>query len=139
MRKRKKNGGKTITFGIHFTLDGYGGNPKKLFDLSLLFHLLNDLPTKLGMTKMTLPHVVYWPGKQKKDSGGISGFVMIAESHISIHTFWRRGFATIDVYTCNNQLDTKFVTSYFKTALELKETETHLIRRGPSYPAVNIV
>lgn len=139
MEKIKTNGDKTIIFGIHFTLDGYGGNPKKLFDLSLIFHLLNDLPPKLGMTKMTLPYVVYWPGKQKKDSGGISGFVMIAESHISIHTFWRRGFATIDVYTCDNQLDTKCITSYFKDALGLKKIETHLIKRGPNYPAANTV
>lgn len=135
-QQRKKED--TITFGLHFTLDGYGGDPQKLSNLELIFQLLDELPEKLGMTKMTLPYVVHWPGKQIKDSGGISGFVMIAESHISIHTFWKRGFATVDVYTCNNQLDTKFIISYFKNPLEFKEIETHLIKRGPNYPARNI-
>lgn len=128
----------TITFGLHFTLDGYGGNPQKLSNLELIFHLLDELPEKLGMTKMTLPYVVHWAGNPMKDPGGVSGFVMIAESHISIHTFAKRGFATIDVYTCQDKLDKKLVILYFKNALEFKEIETHLIKRGPNYPRNNL-
>jgi len=38
---------------------------------------------------------------------------MIAESHISFHTFPKRGFVTIDVYTCQNELDTDKLTREF--------------------------
>ena len=70
-------------FGQHLTIDASKCNKEKLCDISLVYDVLNKLPNKLGMTKMTLPQVVKWldPGAT---IDGISGFVMIAESHVSI-------------------------------------------------------
>lgn len=34
------------------------------------------------------------------DSGGISGVALLAESHISIHTWPERGFAAVDIFMC---------------------------------------
>jgi len=50
----------------------------------------------------------------KKDPGGWSGFVIIAESHISIHTFPARRFVSIDVYTCKNGLKKDFIIFYYQ-------------------------
>jgi len=36
---------------------------------------------------------------------GVSGFVLIAESHISIHTWPEYGYAAVDIYTCGNDTD----------------------------------
>ncbi len=55
--------------------------------------------------------------KNRKDPGGISGFVMIAESHFSLHTFPARRFVTLDIYTCQNSLDTAAITAQLAAAL----------------------
>lgn len=36
-------------------------------------------------------------------NGGVSGFVLLAESHISIHTWPEHQYAAIDIYTCGDQ------------------------------------
>ncbi len=121
-------------FGEHLTIDGYGGNPEKLSDEALVLTCLNELPTLLGMHKLADASIFFAPGNHEKDPGGWSGFVVIAESHISIHTFPKRGFVSADVYTCKNGMDTEFIKNYFEKKFELKELETNLLKRGMKYP-----
>ncbi|OHB16609.1 MAG: hypothetical protein A2544_02060 [Candidatus Zambryskibacteria bacterium RIFOXYD2_FULL_43_10] len=125
-------------FGEHLTIDGYGGNKKLLDNKNLLLKILNNLPSLLGMKILLEPQVVYASGNNKKDPGGWTGFVIIAESHISIHTFPLRGFVSIDVYSCRNGLDTDFLIKYFKEKFDLKDTETNFIKRGTRYPGKNL-
>src|SRR6056297_2110897 len=95
----------TIHFGVHFMVDGYGADPAVLSNAPTLTALLRDTPTQLGMHTITEPVVVEVGPMNQKDPGGLSGFVLIAESHMSFHTFSNRGFVTLDVYTCQNSLD----------------------------------
>ena len=125
-------------FGEHLTIDGYGGNFESLNNKELVLKCLNELPEKIGMHKLAEPMVYYAKGNVAKDPGGWSGFVIIEESHISIHTFPARGFVSIDVYSCKNGFDVKFIVSYFKEVFGLKDVEKHFIKRGKRYPANNI-
>src|SRR3989344_8007317 len=121
-------------FGEHLTIDGYDGNPDKLDDKKLVLNCLIDLPTYLGMKALSEPQVFQAPDNGIKDPGGWSSFVVIMESHISIHTFPKRKFVSIDVYTCKNDLDTEKVKKFFIKAFDLKDTETNFIKRGTKYP-----
>ena len=126
-------------FGEHLTIDGYGGCPQRLDDRSLVTACLNDLCATLGMHKLTDPAIVYAPGNDRKDPGGWSGFLIIAESHISIHTFPKRRFMSADVYSCQNGIDVPQITQFFRHAFSLTDVETHLVLRGTRYPATNTV
>lgn len=126
-------------FGEHLTVDGYGGNKELLDNKSLILKVLDELPDKIGMKKLVEPSVYSAPSNGKKDPGGWSGFVVIQESHISIHTFPARGFFSADVYTCRNGLNIKFVIDYFKTIFELKDIEQNFIIRGTRYPKENVL
>jgi len=64
--------------------------------------------------------------------------VMIAESHISFHTFPNRGFVTIDVYTCQDDLDTNTLTEKFTTLFQLQDVDESVLNRGTKYPIVDI-
>lgn len=114
-------------------LDGYQGDFEKLNDKELILQCLNELPDLLGMHKLAQPVIYEASDNGKKDPGGWSGFVVIAESHISIHTFPETGFVTIDVYTCKNNLDMRYVVKYFIEKFGLKETETNFVERGKKY------
>lgn len=126
-------------FGEHVTLDGYGGNFEKLNDKELVLYCLKDLPGVLGMHILAGPEVYFAEGNNKKDPGGWSGFTVIMESHISIHTFPARGFVSIDVYTCQNGLAVDQIVAYFVKQFELKDTEVNFIERGKKYPSHNLV
>jgi S-adenosylmethionine decarboxylase len=126
-----------MNFGEHLTLDGYGGDRELLNSKEVVLTSLQELPNKLDMNILLAPQVVFAPNNGK-DSGGWSGFVIIAESHISIHTFPLRGFVSIDVYTCRNGMNLEFIENYFKNAFKLKDIETNFIKRGTRYPSENI-
>ena len=125
-------------FGEHLMIDGYGGNFEKLNNNELILRCLDELPEKLGMKKLAKQEVYFAKGNDKKDPGGFSGFVVIEESHVSIHTFPARGFITADVYTCKNGMDNDFIITYFKEQFELKDVETNFVKRGMRYPGSNI-
>lgn len=124
---------KNERFGTHLTLDGYGANAEKLDSMESVWEALDKLPEILNMQKLHPPYVVKFAGNDKKDPGGYSGFVMIAESHISVHTFPKKGFVSIDVYTCQGSLDVKTTCAFFQQAFDVKEFERHLIQRGTKY------
>lgn len=77
-------------FGLHLTLDGYGGSQERLANLDLIYEFLEHCPDLIHMTKIMPPYVFKYHAKVPED-WGVSGFVLIAESHISIHTFPERG------------------------------------------------
>lgn len=107
-------------FGEHFMIDAYRGLREKLLNRDLVQKCLGDLPERLGMQKLAEP-VVHWAEPNGiKDPGGWSGVVVIVESHISIHTFPGLRFASIDVYTCRNGLNTAEVEAYFARCSDSK-------------------
>jgi S-adenosylmethionine decarboxylase len=125
-------------FGVHLTLDGYGGSRQLLANADHIRACLGELPELLGMHKLIEPMVLEVGQLSDKDPGGLSGYVLIAESHISIHTFPLRGFVSADVYTCQNSLEAERIRQYFADAFALEDIETNLIRRGTRYPQYNI-
>ena len=124
-------------FGEHITIDGYEGAPALLDDKKYIAGSLTELAHALGMHALDKIRIVRAPDNHIKDPGGWSAFMIIAESHISIHTFPRRHFLSADVYTCKNGIDADFVLKYFKKKFHLKDIEKHFIRRGTKYPKYN--
>jgi S-adenosylmethionine decarboxylase len=124
--------------GPHLTLDLYGCNREKLHDFSFIYKILDELPSKIGMHKISAPSVSFFSGNPlgKSDSfdqGGISGFVLIAESHITIHTFVVQEFASVDIFSCK-KFDVKKAEEYIVRALEAKKIEKNLFDRGKEFP-----
>lgn len=129
----------TEQFGVHLLIDAYGADPVQLADRDSLLQLLSELPGTLGMHIIAPPVVVEVGEKNRKDPGGISGFVLIAESHISFHTFPRRQFLTIDLYTCQGGLDVECVVNSMKSFFRFSGADVQVVPRGLRYPATNLV
>ncbi len=125
-------------FGPHLTLDLYGCNKKKLMDVSFIYKILDELPSKIGMNKISTPFVSLFSGNPLKnpdsfDQGGISSFVLIAESHIAIHTFAAQDFASIDIFSCK-KFDIDFAEKYLIKSFDAKKVEKNLFDRGKEFP-----
>ena len=72
---------------MHLVMDGYGADAHRLQDESLVRELLDTYPDAIGMTKISEPLVHRYTEGRVPTDWGVSGFVLIAESHISVHTF----------------------------------------------------
>jgi S-adenosylmethionine decarboxylase len=125
-------------FGVHIMIDGYGAGEALLADADYLRGLLHTLPTEMKMHAICAPQLVEVGPMNPKDPGGLSGFVMIAESHISFHTFPKRGFVTMDLYTCQCGLDREWVVQRLKDAFGLIDADVFIQERGMRYPAENV-
>ena len=128
-----------MTFGEHLTIDGYGGDKDMLNNKARVFDCIDKLPELLGMHKLSKSEIYWAEGNDTKDPGGWSGFVVIEESHIAVHTFPGRRFVSADVYTCQNGLNSAFIIDYFKKQFGLADVETNFIKRGTRYPDLDIV
>ena len=129
---------KSEPFGVHLMIDGYSGSGPLMTDAVALRGLLDALPAEMGMHAICAPVVVEVGPNCLKDPGGLSGFVMIAESHISFHTFPGRGFVTIDLYTCQSGLDREATVDRLLRAFQLVDAEVNVQERGLRYPAENL-
>lgn len=117
---------------MHVTIDGYRGDASKLADIELIRSLLDRYPGEIGMTKISTPHVMEYVGEKPED-WGVSGFVLIAESHISIHTFVERQYVWVDIFSCK-AFDATRAIGDLKEIFGLAEVETRILERGLEYP-----
>jgi S-adenosylmethionine decarboxylase len=83
----------------HLVVDGFVDDPQTLSAIEPIFDLLNSLPDQIGMTKIIQPYVFRYHGVVPED-WGVTGMVIIAESHISIHTFPEHNRFHMDVFSC---------------------------------------
>ncbi len=61
---------------------------------------------------------------------GVSGVVIISESHLTIHSFPEHGYASIDVYTCGDIIDPHIAVKFIEEKLEAKTVEKLEVPRG---------
>lgn len=61
---------------------------------------------------------------------GISGIVVIAESHLSIHTWPEYEYAAVDIFTCGNTLKPEKAVKYLIERLQSKNPSVVEVKRG---------
>jgi len=118
---------------MHLIIDGYSSNSDILQSEEFIYQLLDQYPAEIGMTKIAPPYVLRYVGA-KPEEWGVSGFVLIAESHISIHTFVEQRYVHIDVFSCKD-FDAGQTIKDLSGRLQLTEVKTYLLDRtvSPGY------
>ncbi|OIO21673.1 adenosylmethionine decarboxylase [Candidatus Micrarchaeota archaeon CG11_big_fil_rev_8_21_14_0_20_47_5] len=119
-------------FGPHLTLDLYGCNKRKLKDVNFVYSFLDELPEIIGMTKIMPPYTFAYNGVKPED-WGVSGIVLIAESHISAHTFPEKNYVSIDIFSCK-EFDVENATEIIISKFEAKTYEKNFFMRGRHFP-----
>lgn len=109
--------------GVHLLADFYGAC--QLDDTNLLEATLRTA-AKAANASVLSSHFHQFGG-----GGGVTGVVILAESHISIHTWPERGFAAVDVFMCGNA-DPERAIQVLTQTLTPKRVETKRIERGYS-------
>jgi len=69
----------------------------------------------------------------KPEDWGVSGIVLIAESHISTHTFVEKGYMSFDIFSCKD-FDTEGICDIIASKFEAKTYEKNFFMRGRHFP-----
>jgi S-adenosylmethionine decarboxylase len=83
------------TDGCEWVADAHGCDPVRLADLATLRALFARVIEDLSLTPVAPAQWHVFPGH-----GGITGVCMLAESHLTVHTFPEHGSACINLFCC---------------------------------------
>lgn len=109
--------------GKHLLVDMYGCSFKTLADIALI---KEAMLTAISDANMTLLHFSY----QQTDSQGLAACALLAESHMSIHTYPMLGYAAIDVFTCSDHSRPDKAVAVLKNYLKPEKVKATTIKRG---------
>ncbi len=91
------------TIGHHYIVEASGCNPDIISNVNKVQKILLKAAEISGVTVFSSSFNVFPPD-------GVSGVIVIAESHISIHTWPEKGYVALDIYTCGGNGDPEEAT-----------------------------
>jgi S-adenosylmethionine decarboxylase proenzyme len=124
--------------GLHIIADLYNcRNSDLLVSSDKLRDLCIKACTDSGLTVLG-QHFYQFDGMDGTQTGGSTGAVVLAESHLAIHTWPERDGATLDVYVCNftadNTAKAESVYSALLEALDPADVLVERLQRGRDLP-----
>jgi S-adenosylmethionine decarboxylase proenzyme len=130
--------------GLHLTADlrGCAANRPAMIGTEALRAACLAAVGQAGLTPVGELFHRFAPVRGRDDAPcGITGVVLLAESHLAVHTWPELGAATLDVYVCNlgadNSARAEALLAALVAALAPASVERHALQRGrePARPA----
>ncbi len=109
--------------GKHLTVDMYGCSFENLNDPDFIKDALSQAVKEANMTLLNFTH-------HKFEPQGVTALALLAESHMSIHTYPEMGYAAVDVFTCGDHSQPDKAVQALSRLLRPEKTKTTSIRRG---------
>ncbi|RMG17305.1 MAG: adenosylmethionine decarboxylase [Deltaproteobacteria bacterium] len=111
------------SLGRHALVDLYGCDPETLKDTAYIQKLLHDTAVELKCTIVEETFHTFSPW-------GVSGVIVIAESHLSIHTWPEYGYAALDLFTCSQTTELARLAGLLEEGFGATEVEYREEARG---------
>jgi len=109
--------------GRHILCEAYGCDPEVLNDRKVVEQIMVDAALLAGAEVREVAFHKFSPQ-------GVSGVVVISESHLAIHTWPELGYAAIDVFTCGSTVDPWEACHYLTKAFRATVVDTQEVSRG---------
>ncbi len=118
------NDEKTIHQSKHLLLELYKCEYEKLNDESFLRCTLNKAAK---LAKATVLNLI----SNKFEPQGVTAIALLAESHMSIHTWPESNYSAVDIFTCGQNMMPELASQYLMEALKAEEHSLRVIERNP--------
>lgn len=86
--------------GQEWIVEAYGCDPVRLADAASMRALFAAIIDELSLYPVSAPQWHQFPAPATGGSGGITGMVMLAESHLTVHTFPEHASACLNLFCC---------------------------------------
>lgn len=114
---------KLETLGRHILVEFYNCNEDIMKDPILIEKFMNEAAKKANATIVNSVFHHFNPY-------GVSGAVIISESHLAIHTWPEYGYAAVDVFTCGDKINPWVAFDYLEKSFEADRSESVELPRG---------
>jgi S-adenosylmethionine decarboxylase len=111
------------SLGNHLIIELYDCKTEIIDDIHKVEDILMESVNRSGAEIIT-------PVFHKFNPHGVSGVVVIAESHFSIHTWPEYGYCAVDIFTCGDTIDSEKALTFMKNAFEAKSISVVETKRG---------
>lgn len=118
-----KAGFKQVHLGRHVLAEFFECDSNTLNSLSRVEKLMVDAALECGATVVQKCFHMFNPY-------GVSGVVIISESHLAIHTWPELGYAAVDLFTCGDKCDPKVSYEFLRKAFNCKTATYSELERG---------
>jgi len=108
----------------HLLLELYRCDSEKLNDESFLRCILNRAAKLANATILNLI-------SNKFEPQGVTAIALLAESHISIHTWPESNYSAVDIFTCGQNMMPELASQYLIESLVAQEHSLRVIKRNP--------
>ncbi len=109
--------------GIHLLIEFTYCNRQKIDNLDYLDKVMSQAAEAAGATVLKTAFQDFNPQ-------GVSGVVVIAESHLTIHSWPEYGYAAVDIFTCGTKVDPWKAAEFLKRELEAGDMQVRYFQRG---------
>lgn len=83
-----------------WVMDAYGCDPDALRSVAKLARVFDDVVRDVGLHPLGEPRFEVFPGE-----GGVTGYVLLSESHLAIHTYPEHAYAAFDLHCCREDAE----------------------------------
>jgi S-adenosylmethionine decarboxylase len=113
-----------LVLGTEWIVDAHGCDPSSLRSCTALGALFARIVDELGLHPAGEPVWHVFPGR-----GGLTGLLLLSESHLACHTFPERGFAAFNLYCCRSPQEWPWAER-LADALGAAEVRVRCVTRG---------
>src|SRR4051794_10269128 len=113
---------------VHLMLELYNCDRELLSNEPLIRRVLDEYPSRVGMEKVSPVHLYDIETSNPLDAG-LSGFVVIAQSHVSLHAWPEYGEVDIDICSCK-EFSQEDAIAFAKEIFLTDDVEAHFVVRA---------
>lgn len=113
---------------VHLMLELYNIERETLSNEPLMRRVLDEYPSRIGMEKVSPVHLYDIETSNPLDAG-LSGFVVIAQSHVSLHAWPEYGEVDIDICSCK-EFSQEDAIAFAKEIFLTDDVEAHFVVRA---------
>jgi S-adenosylmethionine decarboxylase len=110
--------------GKEWIVDASGCTADKLRDASLVRSLVEIIVAEMSLRPVAAPLWHVFPGE-----AGVTGMVLLAESHVAVHTFPEHGTLTLNVYSCRERAEIDF-RAKIQSIFSASQVSVRALERG---------
>jgi S-adenosylmethionine decarboxylase len=110
--------------------DLFGVAAEKLCDAKGLEALLKESAARSGLHALAEPVVIPFGANASGGHAGVTGFIVLAESHIAFHSYPELGYLAVDVFTCGPNAQPQAALDVFIERLQPARTVVRSYVRG---------
>lgn len=112
--------------GYHLMLELYGCETEKINSHRFLHQIVKTAVKQVGLINLGSRFHQFQPQ-------GVTGFTLLAQSHISLHTWPEYGYVVLDIFTCGDEKQANQLADRLLKRINPGEVKRRVVRKGYQY------